>query len=380
MKKLFILGIICSLIISCISAQASSNPPEESNNAIQLGKAKLAVYMLVMGETNDSTFNIDSFASEFDMYCNTRSLFDISFDGSLIPLIKERKELVVFYEEVPLECKEEVVGLRLHRNSEFQGGTECVINQDSINKFIIFISPQGQLLDCAYPIGNMMDWMSIARVGYNSQMVDPSIFMPTDTTLYDKSWEAVIDNMVNTRWPEFLKKCTGNITLPPFAENWVVNSLKKQFASSSILLYVRNADRWLSKQVASPPMEAYSFLDSINYNPDIFLKNEMNFPQSWFLGNILKYPDGGFDSIGETPVAQWKEYADKKLAPAMSERPQLLLDLLSGMSYANQINDGTPLTEIQIKNIKEGYTNDIGKIILAMNDKLLTNQKDSSNQ
>lgn len=102
----------------------------------------------------------------------------------------------------------------------------------------------------------------------------------------------------------------------------------------------------------------------------------MNFPQAWFLGSILKYPDGGLKDIGETPVAQWQEYAYKKLAPAMQERQKLLLDLLSGMSYANQLDNGTPLTETQIKNIKEGYTDDIGKIILNRNEKLLSTKGD----
>lgn len=66
-------------------------------------------------------------------------------------------------------------------------------------------------------------------------------------------------------------------------------------------------------------------------------------------------------------MAQWQQAVDAKLAPAMKERPQLLLDLLSAMSYVLQIDSGTPLTDTQIKNIKEGYTDDIGRILLARN-------------
>lgn len=66
-------------------------------------------------------------------------------------------------------------------------------------------------------------------------------------------------------------------------------------------------------------------------------------------------------------MAQWQQAVDAKLAPAMKERPQLLLDLLSAMSYVLQIDSGTPLTDTPIKNIQAGYTDDIGRILLARN-------------
>ena len=376
MKKSLIISIICLLLQSCMSINASAETTAPHDNAIQLGNAKLAVCVLVLGNRDDLTFDVDSFLDEINVFCSTRSLFDSERDANLIPLTMSRGEYCVYHQEIPLECKEEVVGLRVCKGSEFQGGTECILHQDSINKFILYLSKDGRILNCDYPQGDIKEWMDIAAVGYNSEMVDPSVFVPRKKSLYDKSWQEVTDNMVNSLWPEFLKQSIETITLPSFAEDWVVNTLKKRFASSCILPYVRNADMLLGKSVTEPPMEAYYFLDSINYSPDIFLKNEMNFPQAWFLGSILKYPDGGLNDIGETPVAQWQEYAYKKLAPAMKERPKLLLDLLSGMSYANQLDNGTPLTETQIKNIKEGYTDDIGKIILNRNEKLLSTKGD----
>ena len=376
MKKSLIISIICLLLQSCMSIYASAEITAPHDNAIQLGNAKLVVALAVVDLSTDPTFDLDNFLSEIEIYCNTRSLFDSDREGSLTPLSLSKNELIIFHQEIPLECKEEVVGLRLLKNSEFQGGTECTISQDSINSFILVTTPQGQIVSCTYPQGDIKEWMDIAAVGYNSEMVDPSVFVPRKKSLYDKSWQEVTDYMVNSLWPEFLKQSIDTITLPTFAEDWVVNTLKKRFASSCILPYVRNADMLLGKSVTEPPMEAYYFLDSINYSPDIFLKNEMNFPQAWFLGSILKYPDGGLNDIGETPVAQWQEYAYKKLAPAMKERPKLLLDLLSGMSYANQLDSGTPLTGTQIKNIKEGYTDDIGKIILNRNEKLLSTKCD----
>lgn len=91
----------------------------------------------------------------------------------------------------------------------------------------------------------------------------------------------------------------------------------------------------------------------------------------YFLSNFLKCIDGGLEDIGERPVKEWKEYMDRKLAPAMRERPKLLLDLLAGMSYVWQIDQKKPLTPLQIKNINEGFTDDIGKIVLARNEALV---------
>lgn len=371
--------LLSILILSHACITASPDVTDQNGNAIQLGKAKVGVAIGFINWFKDPDDNFGSYIDSIDIYCNTRSLFDSDRDGTLIPLSKLRNELVTYQQDITLECKEEVVGLSVYMNSEFIGGTECIIRQDSPTAFIIAVRPTGEIDVCKYPEGTMLEWMNIGAVGYNSEMVDPSVFYPRDRSLYDKSWEAVTDNLVNTRWPEFLKQSIDTITLPNFAEDWVINTLKKRFAAASILPYVSNADKLLDKSIPAPPMEAYYFLDSINYNPDVFLKNEMNFPQAWLLNSILKYPDGGFESIGETPVAQWQEYADKKLAPAMKERPKLLLDLLSGMSYVNQIDEGTPLTDTQIKNIQEGYTDDIGKIILARNKKLLSAKNDSKN-
>lgn len=123
--------------------------------------------------------------------------------------------------------------------------------------------------------------------------------------------------------------------------------------------------------VEEPPIESYSFLDSIDFSPDIFLLGYPLMTLRYFLNNILRDIDGGLEDIGERPVKEWKEYMDRKLAPAMEERPKLLLDLLAGMSYVRQLEEEKPLTPLQIKNINEGFTDDIGKIVLARNEALV---------
>ena len=88
---------------------------------------------------------------------------------------------------------------------------------------------------------------------------------------------------------------------------------------------------------------------------------------------LLRFPGGGFDKIGDTTVKKWQETARAKLKPALPDPTPLLLDLLSGMAYIAQIEEhGQPLSPVQIANINNGYpNNDLDKIILASNDKLL---------
>ena len=118
-------------------------------------------------------------------------------------------------------------------------------------------------------------------------------------------------------------------------------------------------------------MSSYNFLDSIDYSPNVFLLYPTAIPNRWLLYDMLRFIDGGLEDIGERPVKKWKEYMDRKLAPAMEERPKLLLDLLAGMSYVRQLEEEKPLTPIQIENINEGFTDDIGKIVLARNEALV---------
>lgn len=124
-------------------------------------------------------------------------------------------------------------------------------------------------------------------------------------------------------------------------------------------------------------MEAYTFLDSIDYSPDVFLKTNMLISTRSFLKAILDYPCSEVDKIEEMPIAQWEDVLSRKLEPAIKASPGLLLDLLAGLSYIQQIEDGTPLTNTQINNIEKGFINDIGMIVLARNDRMLALKSDN---
>ena len=86
-------------------------------------------------------------------------------------------------------------------------------------------------------------------------------------------------------------------------------------------------------------MGAYSFLDSIDYSPEVLLKYTTMIPVRYLLEGILAYPEGGLEEIGETPIQKWQERISHKLEPAMKVRPQFLLDMLAAMSYIRQIEN-----------------------------------------
>lgn len=348
---------------------------DDESNTIQPGRAKFTLRLNVFsrqGSNSGDNVNVDSLLNIIDIYCATKSVFDTTTVETLIPLNRDRN---IFFQEIPVECKEEIAGIRVYNNSEFRGGSLFMLKQDRINSIDLYMTPYGEILGAEYDELKVPDWMNIASVGQNALSANPFMFIPSDTEMYDKSWKNVVKFQTDSVWPKFLSQATDYLTISPEISGWINNNVKKQFATFCILPYVKNAEKLAHKTVSEPPMAAYSFLDSIDYSPEIFLKGDLLFPMGWFLSAILDYPCGGMENIGDMPVDKWEKKIGKKLQQAIPQPSPLLLDLLSGMSYIKQIDEGKPLTEKQIKNIKEGYTDGIGEIVLARNEKLLAAQK-----
>lgn len=120
-------------------------------------------------------------------------------------------------------------------------------------------------------------------------------------------------------------------------------------------------------------MESHSFLNTISYDEDSFLKRLPYTGLKSFLYALLRFPEGGFAPIGEQSVLDWENIAKRKLSRAISNPSQLLLDLLSAMSYVEQIDiNNIPLSEKQIENVTHGYRNGLKDIILKKNNELTT--------
>ncbi len=375
MRKLllFFVAVLCAFIWLNGEDQICSG----KENAIRLGTVKLGVKIHIFSDhkTESNEANVDSLLNSIDLYAATVSVFAKNLDDQ-VQLLNRNRDM--FYGEIPVERLQEIGNVRWSVNGVLQGGTLLVFRQEEPVWIKIYMSEDGTLFSVDYQELDMQKWANVSCILSGSVTVNPFMFVPKNKDLYNESWKAVRSYQIDSIWPQYQKEALGKYSIPEEVSDWLMNDLKIAFASYCILPYVKNADELAGLKVDEPPMEAYTFLDSIDYSPDVFLKTNTLMSIGWLLQSILDYAGGGFERIGETPVAQWEEMADRKLEPAMKERPKLLLDLLAGMSYVLQIEDGEPLTEIQKKNISDGFTDDIGKIVLAKNDRSLAMRNDKA--
>ena len=368
MKKLSLfLAALCALFLwSCGNKQE-----QPDGNAIKLGTAKLSVNISVFG--NATAFNVDSMLNTIQIYGATKSIFSTEDEEQNILLTRDNN---IYSGDIPVERQKEIGGIRIYINGHFAGGSHVILDQENPTIVDMDMSTDGTVTDVFANDMGISDWGNIAGVaqGAISLYLTAPLFYQSNDELH-RSWKKMQSYRVDSIWPKYLKEAIGEYTIPAEANDWMVNNIKTVFASGCILPYTKLA-AFNNIVVEEPPMEAYTFLDSIDYSPDVFLKTNMLISPRSFLTQILDYPCGGFDKIGDMPVDQWEDMVSRKLEPAMKTRPKLLLDLLAGMSYIQQIDDNTPLTDTQKENIEKGFTDDLGKIVLARNDRMLAMKND----
>lgn len=348
MKRTYYILLLAFIATAC-------NPDSESvQNRIQLDECELTIRVL------GSEVDLDS----IDIWIDTAPIFINTFENETYRLIRKDS---AFVGRIPTELKEEVVGLTIETNRS-ESGRLLQLRQGENNVYDIIIN-SGLRPDWGdkpdFEGLTFADWQKIIS---GSHPFFGSHDLNTPTEKY-ADWQEVRAYENDTLWPRNLALAN----LPSDLPNWVINSLRCRFASVVSLPYKKNAPQILN--VDEPPMESYTFLDSISYSPDDFLKKIPYTGLKGFLYALLRFPEGGFEPIGETPVDQWQEKANMKLSRAIHHPTRLLLDLLSAMSFVEQIDiKHQVLSERQIKNIKSGYTDGLKDIILNKNEKLIALQ------
>lgn len=281
-----------------------------------------------------------------------------------------------FHGLVPTETPIEIVGFQVV-NDKFQFGSMVAVNQNNPTKVVISLDSVGSVVDYH---SNSLDsltideWSTLSDIFANF-ISDMSYCVPDSAY---QSWQQVRAYQLDTMLPGQLNNAFDNRQIPEFAKPWFLNSLKCRFAAIEILPYVKGAERMNGIAVDEPPMEAYTFLNEIDYTTNLLRRLPYTGLKS-FIYALLRFPDGGFDKIGDMDIDEWQNSVANKLSPALESPSKLLLDLLAGMSYIEQIEvNNIPLSETQIANITDGFTNDIGLIILNKNEELLklANQSD----
>lgn len=202
--------------------------------------------------------------------------------------------------------------------------------------------------------------------------------MPTGITDKDKIYEAG-----DKAWVEVLRQCDEvfqpRINNEKFGEYFqepertvVSDNLKYFIYSSFYLRYDRLREHYAPDGNRDmPPLEYYRFLNDINY--DSLLDYMPLYSPQHFTKKMLDFFPIKIDPIGETPVGEWQQATKAKLAQVIDSVPDILLNLLSATSFNRQLDDELkPFSDRQVKNITEGYRDDLGKILLARNEKLVS--------
>lgn len=367
-KSSYALFAIISFWHSHICAQVSI--PTD----IHIGSAKVAVHAIITGDEHIG-LNTDSILEQIDIYAATLPIFAKSGQDKLTYMERTGN---IFHAEVPTETTENIGSVRVYNDGQFIGGTPVLMSQEFPTSLTIFFSSEGNILGANYSYMDLDKWMNVSSISQSALSCNPFIFIPKNLSLYESGWGDVTYYKTQRIWPEFRDNILKNYSVPEEASDWLLNNLKIRFATQCILPYTLGAKTLAKLTVEEPPMAAYSFLDSINYEPGVLLKYTTMMPLRDLFNAILRYPEGGFVAIGDTPISHWQQEIDMKLAQAMQSRPQLLLDLLAAMSYIHQIEVGNPLTETQISNIQAGLTDDIGQIVLTLNAKSQNNVNDAT--
>lgn len=199
------------------------------------------------------------------------------------------------------------------------------------------------------------------------------------TTVTDKNdWEdynRFLEWQMNDELPRNLRDAFRDVDLSDADKQRITDHLTLTYCTTRILPYVRRAKKWAvdflgvnPDDIQQPPAEFYRFLNNIDFSPAVLEDFSNTLRQT--CTNIMKDLPVGIKPIGNSPVAEWQSDVKNRLNGIIDNPTQLLLDLLTATSYFNQIQyDRTPLTSVQMANIREFYgDSDLGKIILDRND------------
>lgn len=356
-------------------ALVAGMPAFAETPAIKVGEAEVTINIIIPESAGVKLDNPTGLVINSSMFESaTENLWDEKAEGTL--LTYDGKSIVG---KVPMELNYQWFNIILKDEA-----TEMILNllallsQEQANVIDInFIEAEPHISITsnleAYTRFNWQDWYTLSAItqfmSNNAAYEREELNWPENSAY--KSWETVEKAYWDKMYPDRMKyiiefsKC-GDLYVK--APAWVKNSSKWWFAAKYVMDYVEIAKMKNNLTVAEPPIEFYSFLSKIDFSNEFLMHFPLQ-PQKVILDKILGIKAAGIKAIGDTPVKEWQAGVREALSKAF-EPTDLLLDLLAAQSYVNQIvEDNKPLTAAQIENVKQGFNNDLGKIILNRNEK-----------
>ncbi len=289
MKACYVL-LIC-LVSGLFSGFASVSNPSEAQ-FIKLGSAKVAAKVMIVSDEKEADLDADKLLDELDLYVATLPIFAEEGHEELTLM---KRDGAIFYAEVPTETKESIGNLQCYRDGHFIGGTPILLKQATSVGMQIYMTSDGDIAGAMYDDLDLKKWMATSVIAEYALSFNPFQYAPTDTLMYMKGWQAINDYKTHEVWPKFMAEVTRNdqIPIPDEAKEWLENNLRMFFAYTCILPYKTVAKRYSAVDVDEPPMEAYSFLDSIDYRPEALLKYLTMLPSRYFLKQFLNIRQEG---------------------------------------------------------------------------------------
>lgn len=181
----------------------------------------------------------------------------------------------------------------------------------------------------------------------------------------DFSTSATAKEKLDSLRAYIINEAIGGRDIPAPFGKWFMTHLNNMVYCGYYLGYADNFDT--GGRTLSP--DFFDFLSEIDFT-QLYTHDVMTGP-NYMMRKLLASPDLGMEPIKETSVSEWQAMAKAKLGEHMPSVPQMLLDLLSATSYSEQLKENKPFSPTQIQNIKAGYSDDLGLLLLKMNDSLV---------
>lgn len=346
---------ISAVVLLCLYACKD----RDRENRYQIGTAQVSV-TLVDGEEAwpDSVIVNAFYPTLFNMEQNNIEFVPLHFDG------------VKWSGDVPLELlRSHGGGVVVYQPDEtFLTGIMCGLDQD-----------QPTEIKLKREKDNRFFWSSGGEDDYKTIPDNPGAcyinFITANMIASDKAyetWESYIKEEVDSICPKRLEVAFENTDIDPELRRILTEQLKQYYFKGRITWYVKDAKRFADLDVSEPPVEMYKiYLDNLDLSTDAVIDETV--PELLiFYQQLLNRLPIGIPKIGETGVAEWQSAAMPGLKKVISNPTQVFLDRLSAVAYITQIEEqNTPLSQKQIENINAYYKDDLGKIILNRNQKIV---------
>lgn len=309
------------------------------------------------------------------------SIFDEPLSGKTIPM--QRTADNSWAVDIPMEMEQSIAALRIDESKDSCLGLELLyLTQGDTIEIKGFQKPDGKMgyhiasadlrnkrweSDSTSTENNMATRLSriAADMSWLTCDLHPQKSDFSDYGKLNEKFEGIF-------YEKYMKNGVHN--LPASTRAWFVNNLRHGYAGTYQLSYKKFANAWHGIPYDSVPVypdRYYTFLKDIDLSDDNFLVHiPGSFTPYYFCYQLLYRFKDDIQPAGESDCAAWKEKAQQRLSKLGMKVTPHFMDFLLASSYMMQLQDNRPLTDRQIENISNAFSDDLGAIVLEKDQEL----------